>query len=405
MLCRSRRARTRAGGPSAAGSGIIVKLRPGVDPGGRLAGVMRAFGVGLAGKRSTPRGVYLLRANDPATDPSAQRRLGRRIGMGGDVEFAEPNMVGGLLADYGLHAWPDGPPATVAGGQAAWTGQPATTALRLAAAQAVSRGRGVQVAVIDTGVDAGHPAFAGRARSGGDFVDDDGNAEDSRTGADSNGDGVPDEAAGHGTFVAGTIALVAPEARLVAYRALDSDGQGTTYDAAQALIAAADAGAKVINLSFGTPDGVPSRVLDDAVDYARARGAVVVAAAGNYGDADQTYPAARPGVLSVGALAASDDERLAAFSSRGGWVKVAAPGVGIVGPMPGGGFARWSGTSMAAPFVAGQAALVWATNLRRSPAAGHRHHHPHGQTARRWRRRLRGGRPVASLRPFCVVRC
>ena len=161
--------------------------------------------------------------------------------MGGDVEFAEPNMVGGLLADFGFHAWPDGPPATVAGGQAAWTGQPATTALRLAAAQAVSRGRGVQVAVIDTGVAVGHPTFAGRARSGGDFVDDDGNAEDS------NCDGVPDEAAGHGTFVAGTIALVAPEARLVAYRALDSDGQGTTYDAAQALIAAADAGAKVIN--------------------------------------------------------------------------------------------------------------------------------------------------------------
>ena len=147
---------------------------------------------------------------------------------------------------------------------------------------------------------------------------------------DSNGDGVPDEAAGHGTFVAGTIALVAPDARLVAYRVLDSDGQGTTYDAAQAITTAADAGAKVIDLSFGTPDGVPSRVLDDAIDYARTRGAVVVAAAGNYGDADETYPAARPGVLSVGALAAPDAEQLAAFSSRGSWVKVAAPGVGIV---------------------------------------------------------------------------
>jgi subtilisin family serine protease len=314
-------------------------------------------------------------------------------------------MVGGLLADFGFHAWPDGPPAPVAGGVAAWTGQPAVAALRLASAQGVSRGRGVQVAVIDTGVAAGHPVFAGRVRSGEDFVDDDGNAEDSRTGVDSNRDGVPDEAAGHGTFVAGTIALVAPEARLVAYRALDSDGQGTTYDAAQALMAAADAGAKVINLSFGTPDGVPSRVLDDAVDYARARGAVVVAAAGNYGDADQTYPAARPGVLSVGALAASDAERLAPFSSRGGWVKVAAPGVGIVGPMPGGGFARWSGTSMAAPFVAGQAALVWAANQRRSPAAV-------AATITRTADRLAGGGVAygavdlpASLRPFCVVRC
>jgi hypothetical protein len=383
------------------GPGIIVKLKPGVDP-QRL----RGFGVGLESRRAPTRGVYLLRPTDPATasDPARNADLARRIGTGPDVEFAEPNMVGGLLADFGFHAWPDGPPTAVAGGAAAWTGQAAATALRLTAAQVVSRGRGVQVAVIDTGVAAGHPAFAGRVRSGWDFVDDEADADDRRTGVDSNGDGVPDEAAGHGTFVAGTIALVAPEARLVAYRVLDSDGQGTTYDAAQAIMAAADAGAKVVNLSFGTPDGVPSRVLDDAIDYARARGAVVVAAAGNFGDGDQTYPAARPGVLSVGALAAGTDEQLAAFSSRGAWVKVAAPGVGIVGPMPGGGFARWSGTSMAAPFVAGQAALVWAANPRRAPAAV-------SSTITRTSDRLaRGGvaygavDPVASLRP-CFLRC
>jgi subtilisin family serine protease len=381
--------------PGPQGPGIIVKLRPGADP-QRL----RAFGVGLESRRAPTRGVYLLRANDPATgaDPARNAALARRIGAGGDVEFAEPNMVGGLLADFGFHAWPDGPPQAVAGGAAAWTAQRAATTLRLPLAQALSRGRGVPVAVIDTGV-AGHPALAGRVRSGWDFVDDDPDADDRRTGVDSNRDGVADEAAGHGTFVAGTVALVAPEARLTAYRVLDSDGQGTTYDAAQALMAAADAGAKVVNLSFGTANGTPSRVLDDAIDYARARGAVVVAAAGNYGDGDQTYPAARPGVLSVGALAA-DDAELAAFSSRGGWVKVAAPGEGIVGPVPGGGFARWSGTSMAAPFVAGQAALVWAANPRRSPAAV-------SATITSTAKRLaRGGvaygavDPVASLRPF-----
>lgn len=351
--------------PRPSSVGIIVKMRPGADRGPRLNGVMQRFGVGVQGMALAPQGVFLMRANDPAVskDPVQSAALAGRIASNADVEFAEPNLVGGLLTGLGFHAWPDGPPAAVGTNPALWSNQQAATALRLDDAHRVSQGDGVRVAVIDTGVDATHPALAGKVRSGWDFIDDDATTGDPRTGVDSNGDGVPDEAAGHGTFVAGTVALVAPHARLLAYRVLDSDGLGTTYDAAEAVTAATDAGAKVINLSFGTPGGVPSRVLTDAIGYARSRGAVVVGAAGNTGNATPTYPAVLPSVLSVSALAA-DEDNLASFSSRGGWVKVAAPGEAIVGPVPGGGFARWSGTSVAAPFVSGQAALVLALDRR-----------------------------------------
>ena len=351
-------AAARRPGPSA--PGVIVKLKPGGDRNHRIDDVMQRFGLGLQRRSTGSGGIYLLRSTDPAAaaDPTRNAALARSVAASDDVEYAEPNMVGGLLAASGFHAWPDGPPSAVGASSAAWSTQAAATDLKLVSAQLLSRGRGVKVAVIDTGV-AAHPALAGKVRSGWDYVDDDATPDDPSRGVDSSGNGVPDEAAGHGTFVAGTVALVAPEARLTAYRVLDSDGLGTTFDAAEAITDAADAGAKVINLSFGTVDGATSQVLEDAITYARGRGAVVVAAAGNTGDSEETFPAALPTVLSVGALAV-DDTGLASFSARGGWVKVAAPGESIVGPMPGGGFARWSGTSMAAPFVAGQVALVWA---------------------------------------------
>ncbi len=392
-------------GPSA--PGVVVKLKPGGDRGHRLDNVMQRFGLGLQRRSTEPRGIYLLRSTDPtsAADPARNAALARSIAASDDVEYAEPNMVGGVLAASGFHAWPDGPPSAVAASSVAWSTQAAATDLKLVSAQLLSRGRGVKVAVIDTGVDATHPALAGKVRSGWDYVDDDATPDDPSRGVDSNGNGVPDEAAGHGTFVAGTVALVAPEARLTAYRVLDSDGLGTTYDAAEAVNDAADAGAKVINLSFGTVDGATSRVLEDAIAYARGRGVVVVAAAGNTGDSEETFPAALPSVLSVAALAA-DDDGLASFSARGGWVKVAAPGEAIVGPMPGGGFARWSGTSMAAPFVAGQVALVWSKSPWRGSSSV-------SDAVTRSSDRLPPGQVafgsidlLGSLNPFCLLqRC
>ena len=129
------------------------------------------------------------------------------------------------------------------------------------------------------------------------------------------------------------------------------------YEVAQAILDATAAGAKVINLSFGTAQVITSHILSDAINEAVHAGVILVGAAGNDGNNIPHFPAASPGVISTSALAA-DDTTLASFSDWGPWADVAAPGQDIVGPLPGGLYARWAGTSMAAPVVSGQAALV-----------------------------------------------
>ncbi|MCS7219629.1 MAG: S8 family serine peptidase, partial [Thermus sp.] len=132
--------------------------------------------------------------------------------------------------------------------------------------------------------------------------------------------------------------------------------------AAQAILWAVDQGAKVINLSFG--GYAYSQTLHEAINYALERLVTVVAAAGNGGTGLRFYPAAFPGVVAVGAM---DGQGEAAwFSNRGSWVQVWAPGVRVYSAVPGGGFGLLSGTSMAAPVVAGVASLL----RERYPFAG-----------------------------------
>ena len=111
----------------------------------------------------------------------------------------------------------------------------------------------------------------------------------------------------------------------------------------------------VINISFGASE--KSKVLERAVKDAHDREVVIVAAAGNTGTDAKQYPAEFGEVIATAAVS-QDGTVLAGFSSRGGWVDISAPGDNIVAPVPGGGWAAWSGTSMAAPFVSGQAALL-----------------------------------------------
>jgi subtilisin family serine protease len=169
--------------------------------------------------------------------------------------------------------------------------------------------------------------------------------------------------AGHGAFVAGLASLVAPEARLMPLRVLDSDGQGRAFILAEAIDYAIQHGADVINLSLGTM--AYSLALERALERANAQGVVVIAAAGNDNADLQLYPASGYKVVSVTATNAEGHK--ASFANYGSLVDLAAPGVDLIGPVSDG-YALWSGTSMAAPLVAGEAALLMGLTPGRDKA-------------------------------------
>jgi subtilisin family serine protease len=264
--------------------------------------------------------------------------------------------------DYSAQS-PEGDPADapVLGGDvvASIRVQPGLAGLALPAAHGISRGAGVVVAVVDTGIDAGHPAVAGRIAPGGfDLIGRDPDPRDERDFVDNDGDGAVDEQYGHGTFVASLVLAVAPDATILPVRVLDAEGFGTSSTVAAGIIWAVDAGARVVNVSADLPD--EPEMVKEAVEYARDRGALVVAAAGNSGAADIAFPARFSDALGVTAVDAAGVKP--AFANSGDAVSLVAPGVEMVGAMPfdfsPSGTARWSGTSFATPVVAGAAALV-----------------------------------------------
>ncbi|MFI6815056.1 S8 family peptidase [Nonomuraea sp. NPDC050328] len=244
--------------------------------------------------------------------------------------------------------------------------------LNLPGAWDQSRGGDIVVAVVDTGVDLGHPDLKDHLVDGYDFVAGDEEAADQN---------------GHGTHVAGIAAAVtdngvgvaggAPEAKIMPVRVLSTLGAGDNATIIKGVIWAADHGAQVINLSLGE-SGLMSRllkggVLNQAIQYAWNKGAVVVAAAGNDATIKQPYKVGTP-VLVVGA---SDPQgRPASFTNVGAEGQVSAPGVGILSTLPTyatpetvkntSGYGKLDGTSMAAPYVSAVVALLLAQG--RTPA-------------------------------------
>lgn len=235
---------------------------------------------------------------------------------------------------------------------------------QLPQAWALAKGGGVTVAVVDTGVDLDHPDLKAKLVPGRDFVD---------------GDNVPRDENGHGTHVAGIAAAAtfngigvagsAPEAKIMPVRVLDAAGNGDENAIADGIVWAAENGARVVNLSLGEA-GFASRLskggpLNAAIRRAASLGAVVVAAAGNEGTRKRNYRVAVP-VTVVGAV--TESGAAAEFSNSGDSRSVVAPGKGILSTIPtyattlfknpGSGYDRLDGTSMAAPFVSGLAAVL-----------------------------------------------
>ncbi|MCE7984208.1 MAG: peptidase S8 [Caldilinea sp. CFX5] len=219
------------------------------------------------------------------------------------------------------------------------------------------------IAVLDSGINLSHPEFSGRLLPGYDFI---------------NNDADPTDDHGHGSHTAGIIGAgidngvgmvgVCPQCTLLPVKVLNFNNAGTWSSVAQGIIFATDQGARVINLSLGA--SVSSKTLEAAVSYAVERNVLIVAAAGNMGTDRKFYPAALDNVLAVSATDANDQRW--ALSNMGDHIDLAAPGHAVYSTYYDlqnyySGYNYMSGTSMAAPHVAGLAGLLLSQKPTRTP--------------------------------------
>ncbi|MGE5707816.1 MAG: S8 family peptidase [Bacteroidota bacterium] len=231
----------------------------------------------------------------------------------------------------------------------------------------------VVIAIVDTGVDLDHEDLKDKLVAGYNAVDP------SKT---------PDDDNSHGTHCAGIsaastnngvgVAGLAINCKVMPVKVMTAQGSGSTSGIADGITWAVDHGADVISLSLGGPGG--GAAMKDAVDYALSKNVTVIAAMGNNGTNQMSYPAAYPGVIAVGA--SDKNDKIASFSQYGNWISVAAPGVDILATTPNHdnylnktypnkitkNYSLMSGTSMATPYTSGLAGLVLSQFPNLTPA-------------------------------------
>jgi subtilisin family serine protease len=307
--------------------------------------------LGLLGNTLDLLGLEWLEVNDGVTEP-------------GHAQFGLLSVSGNTAADW-------------------YKNQPAMRLIRADQAQPYATGQGIVIADINSQVDRYHPALAGHLINGYDFVANrpPGSAVLNQAGtnflnqslagsldagslafihqsyAGFLDDPLPpglSPAYSHGTLTAGVIAAIAPDSMIMPLRAFDENGTADAFILAKAIRYAVDNGAQVINMSFGMLE--KSKALEEMVAYAKNRGVILVASAGNDNTSAPQYPAAFSGVLATASTQLSDVKAL--FSNYGSYVFAGAPGVNIISPYPDGRYAVVSGTSFSAPALAATAALV-----------------------------------------------
>jgi type VII secretion-associated serine protease mycosin len=286
--------------------------------------------------------------------------------------------TGGALAALLAGSWLPVLPAAPARADAVRDADWALGALDAQRAWKVSEGSGVTVAVLDTGVDGSHPDLTGQVLPGKDFIGFGARRGDGDWAR--HGTGMAGIIAGHGHGPGGSEGVlgIAPKAKILPVRVILEDKDPARAKArrtrgsalAQGIRWAADHGADVINLSLGDDSRTahPAAQEDEAVQYALAKGVVVVASAGNGGkDGDRaSYPAAYPGVIAVTAVDRYGNR--AAFSTKHWYATVAAPGVDVVIADPDRHYYEGWGTSTASAYVSGTVALIRSRYPKLSPA-------------------------------------
>ncbi|MCW5943895.1 MAG: S8 family serine peptidase [Fimbriimonadaceae bacterium] len=335
-----------AGLSAALGAGqgrILARIQPGAD----ALAIASDYTITLADTTSPAPFVVFVAppGSDVAAIQAAMRLDARIVWAEDDDALSTPEHAGGSLASTIAAV---GDPNTLYALNANMLAQ-----VHWNAAAALAPGRRVRVGILDTGLSPLVGRLWPKVVASLNVVETGSPAYDIPSGTDTNGNGVPDQAVGHGTMVAGLVEQVCPKVEFVIVRVADSDGFGRAWTVIKGMAYAVANGVEIVNVSLGA-ESIPA--MSDVLDWVEERNVVVVAAVGNNGANLILSPAEIRKVVSVAGL--SPDDTKAPFSNWGNHVRVSAPATGLAGPWWRGGAAAWSGTSFATPLVTGALANV-----------------------------------------------